>query len=66
MPFEWHSSGLETALGEAGNRENGKEEEKEFVMGRLHECKGLEGLLGFNLGSRMGQSVGKGTEEERD
>lgn len=46
----------------AGNGENGKEE-KEVAMGHLREC---EGLLGFNLCSRMGQSVGKGTEEERE
>lgn len=54
------------ALGEAGNGANGKEEEKEVATERLCECEGLEGLLGFNLCRGMGQSVGKGTEEERD
>lgn len=39
---------------------------KEVATGRLCECEGLEGLLGFNLCRGMGQSVGKGTEEERD
>lgn len=59
MPFAWHCSGLEMALGEAGNGANRKEEETE----PLCECDGSEGL--FNLGSGVGQSVGKGTEEER-
>lgn len=59
MPFGWHCFGLETALGEAGTGANKKEEE--VAMGCLCECEGW-----FNLGSRMGQSVGKGTEEERN
>lgn len=57
MPFGWRCSGPEMALGEAGNGAKRKEEEEEeFAMGRLCESEGLEGLLGFNLGSRVGRS----------
>lgn len=66
MPFGWHCSGLEMALGEAGNGANRREEEEEEKkIAKMYLCE-CEGLLGFNLCSKMGQSVGKGTEEERD